>query len=389
MFSETVLFSREYGAMKGTMKAIFVGNTGFSLYHFRLPLMKELMREGWEVVAIAKDEGDFGQAFNEQGFHFISVPIDHKGQNPIKDLILTIALTNLYMTERPFLVHHFTIKPVIFGSLAAKCARVPTIVNTITGLGYTFEKPGLVHALAILLYRLALSGKPKVIFQNGDDLGLFARKGIGGGQRFLIRGSGVDSERIRPVPKAGGSRHVTFLLVGRMLWSKGVREFEQAAAIVKERFPDASFLMVGGHSGGGAEASPDAIPLEWLKELSRRGTVNWYGRVPFDEVLHLMDKADVIVLPSYREGLPRSLLDAAAKGKAIITTDTPGCREVVVNGFNGFLVPVKNSTKLAECMVRFIKEPELISKMGAKSRERVETIFDDQIVIQKTLQVYN
>lgn len=371
-------------------KAIFVANTGFALFNFRLPLMKHLSRQGWNVVAVANDEADFKIMFAREGFRFINIFIDHKGKNPIFDSLFALRLTQIYKQESPKIVHHFTIKPVIFGTLAARFANVPAIVNSIPGLGYVFGTGGLLKKLVIMLYKVSLSGRPKVIFQNSDDYRLFISKGIiKKNQGYVILGSGVNTKEIFPTFKERKNSNINFVLVSRMLWSKGVAEFVRVAEGVKKNFPETRFVMAGGPSGGGAKENPEAIPKKWLNAVNKREHVRWVGRVPFDEVMHLLDRFDVFVLPSYYpEDIPRCLLEAAAKGKPIIATNMPGCREVVEDGVNGFLVPAKDVNALEECMLEFIRMPHLIRKMGEESRRRAEDLFDEEKLFTETVEVY-
>lgn len=371
-------------------KILIVGNTGYSLYGFRLNLLRALCQAGWEVVAVAHDEADFASKLAAAGMRFLDIPFDHKGKNPLKDLVLIYRLVKLYRRERPAIVHHFTIKPVIFGTLAAKLAGVPKIVNTITGLGYTFQQGGWLQTLVKQLYKVSLAGRPQVIFQNHDDCRLFLEQRlVASRQAHVILGSGINTRELVPRPRAANRNgNLVFLLVGRMLWSKGIREYVEAAAKVKACHPECFFLMVGGHSGAGSAANPEAIPTAWLDRVRQEGVVHWLGAIPNTRVLELWDAADVAILPSYCEGLPKSLLEAAAKGKPLIATDTPGCREVVHHGLNGFLVPVKNSDELAAAMLRFIARPELLGPMGAVSRKMAEHLFDEHIVINKILAIY-
>jgi glycosyltransferase involved in cell wall biosynthesis len=371
-------------------KITFVANTGFALYNFRLPVMNYLKSKGFEVVAIAFNEADYDRKFMNIGIKFINVAMDHKGKNPLQDLRLITSLIRIYRRELPDIVHHFTIKPVIFGSIAAKIAGIPKIVNTITGLGYVFEKQGWLQAMSKNLYRIALSGRPWIIFQNYDDRNLFLHKKIvKSEQSCVILGSGIDTDTFKPAPKKRNHVAPMFLMVGRMLWSKGVSDFVEAARSVNKLRPDAKFIMVGGVSGGGAQGNPQAIPQEWIEQVNHEGIVKWEGRVPFSRVEDLMDQANVVVLPSYGEGLPRTLIEAAAKGKSIITTDVPGCREVVSHGLNGFLVPVKDVKALADSMLHLLSHPQLIDEMGISGRKRAVDLFDEKIVFEKTLKVYD
>ena len=372
-------------------RILYVANTGFALYHFRLPIMKHLLDKGWSVMAAANDEADFQAKFAESGIKFINVSIDHKGKNPIRDMALVAKLKALYVAESPDIIHHFTIKPVIFGSLAAKIAHVPAIVNTITGMGYSFKQGGFLKWLTLWLYRLALAGGPQVIFQNHDDYRFFIRNGIvkqANGR--VILGSGVDTEKIRSVESRRCNENLRFLMVSRMLWSKGVGDYVSAAEKIKTQFPETVFRMVGGASGGGAKGNPESVPDRWLQDVNSRGAVQWVGRVPFEEVMAFLDEADVFVAPSYYpEGVPRSLIEAAAKGKPIITTDTPGCREVVVDGVNGFLVSPRRPDMLVDSFSNFILNPGLVREMGAQSRNRAVDLFDEKKILNQTIRLYN
>lgn len=373
-------------------KAIFVSNTGFSLYNFRLSLMKHLSAIGWDITGIANDEDNFRALFEKENISFINLNIDHKGKNFIKDILFLLKLKKIYQAENPLLVHHFTIKPVIFGSLAARIAKVPSINNTITGLGYTFEKSGLLQEIVKMLYQFALNKNVQVIFQNHDDLDfLVSKKIIQAKQGHVVPGSGIDTETILPkghIIKKNESSLLSFVLVSRMLWSKGIREFVRAAEEVQSQYPNTKFVMAGGFSGGGSKSNPKAVPEKWLDEVNQRGIVNWVKRIPSEQVMKLLDDASVVVLPSYREGIPKALIEAAAKGKPIITTDSPGCRDVVKNGLNGFLVAPKNYEELRDSMIKFIKSPHLIQKMGRASRKIAAEKFDNKIIFKKILKIY-
>jgi glycosyltransferase involved in cell wall biosynthesis len=374
------------------IKAIFVSNTGFSLYNFRLSLMKHLSANGWHITGIANDEDDFESRFEKEKISFINLSIDHKGKNLFKDIVFLLKLVKLYKKQSPQLVHHFTIKPVIFGSLAARIAGVPSINNTITGLGYTFENDGVLNKIAIFLYKIALKNNVQVVFQNMDDFKCFVAKNlIQAKQGHVVFGSGVDTEAISPTANQvieNKSYPLRFVLISRMLWSKGIREFVQAAEAVKLQFPASQFIMAGGFSGGGAAGNPKAIPESWLNQVNQRGIVNWVNRIPHEEVMKLLDEASVVVLPSYREGIPKALIEAAAKGKPIITTDTPGCRDVVVNGLNGFLIAPNSAEELCHSMIKFIKAPHLIETMGNASRKIAIEKFDEKIVFNEMFKIY-
>lgn len=382
-----MVVKRGRGKMGG--KVLLVGNTSFSLLHYRLPLMRELIVRGMEVVAAANDEEGYGEKFRELGVRFVPLGIDHKGLNPFVDAMLLLRLAGLYWRERPRVVHHFTIKPVIYGSLAARMIGVPHIVNTVTGLGYALMKRGILRSLVVRMYRVSVSRRCGMIFQNRSDMEEFFRLGIGGVRRVVIEGSGVDTNELRPREGLEQRSGVRFAYIGRMLVSKGVLDFIDAARVVKQRYSQARFVMAGGSSGGGAKAARDAIACEWLESVNREGIVRWIGRVSFERVKDLLDWTDVVVLPSrYREGLSRCLIEAAAKGKAIIAANVPGCREVVVEGKNGYLVWPGDVDGLARRMISFVERPDLVRTMGCFSRKIAVERFDARKVVQETLCFY-
>ena len=364
-----------------------VGNTGFSLYHFRRHLVRGLLERGHSLVAIFQDEGGFAERFREMGVTPHCIRIDHKGMNPVADAHMAWTLWRLYRRLRPDVAHHFTIKPVLYGSMAAKLARVPVVANTITGLGYAFEQDNALQKVVRVLYRLALHGPPRVIFQNRDDMRLFVQRGLARpDQSRVILGSGVDTLALSPAPRPHARRRVIF--IGRMLWSKGVREFVEAAQSVKLSHPEVKFTMVGGYSGGGSASNPQAVPRQWIDQAVASGAVEWLGAMEHDQLMDLLDACDVCVLPSYREGLPMTLIEAAAKGKALIAADVPGCREAVRHGENGFLVPPRNAKALTDCLRGLLDDSGLVAAMGSASRRLAVETFDARAIIEQTLAVY-
>ena len=365
-------------------KIAYVANTDWYLYNFRLSLMKTMADRGWEVWAVAP-KSSYGEKLKEFGIRFHPLEMNRKGKNPFRDFGLFLRLFRLYRKERPDIVHHFTIKPVIYGSFAAKLVPNIFVVNAVTGLGYVFGKKGIMQRLVKGLYRLALRGNNYTVFQNEENLAYFVQEGLVPRKKaFLIKGSGVDIQKFSPGNnKNVSTQKVVFLMASRMLWDKGVREFVAAAEAVKARFPEAVFWLAGSVDIG----NPSAVSENWLKEKVESGVVIWWGHQ--DDIKSFIQKADVIVLPTfYPEGLPKVLLEGAAMEKPIITTDVPGCREIVEEGINGLLVPIRNVEKLAEAMAYMIENQDMRAEMGKRGREKVVRDFSDERVIHETLEVY-
>lgn len=351
---------------------LLVGALPLSLVNFRGPLLRALRDAGCEVhAAAAAIEADpaIADALRDMGVAAHSVPIARAGLNPIADLKALIALVRLMRRVRPAIVLGYTIKPVVWGMLAAWIARVPQRHAMITGLGYAFtgeatRKRGVVQRIARALYRAALSRAHGVFFQNPDDLALFRSLGLLSPATpvTIVNGSGVDLSHYTPQPLPGGS--MRFLMIARLLGDKGVREYAAAAAAVRCVHPGAAFHLVGG-----LDPNPDAIDAAEVEAWVARGDIVWHGAQA--DVRPFLADAHVFVLPSYREGTPRTVLEAMAAGRPIITTDAPGCRETVIDGDNGFLVPPRSADELAAAMLRFLAAPGLIDDMAARSLDRV------------------
>ncbi len=371
-------------------KIIIVGNTGFSLFNYRLSLMQKLVKSVGNLIAVANNEADYPEKFSKEGIKFISMPIDHKGMNPVKDILLILKLLIFYRREKPDVVHHFTIKPVIMGTLAAKLAGVKGIVNTITGLGYAFEKKNLLQKLVINLYRFTMKGNVQIIFQNKDNRDYFIKKGIcNSSQAHIVEGSGLNTDKYYPDKNFSfDNKKPVFFLATRMLWSKGIAEFVEMAQSIRAVYSNATFIMAGGASGGGAAANPQAIPIKWLEEVNNGSCVKWLGRISFGQVMELLKGSYAIVFPSYHEGLPRFLIEAGSLAKPLIAFDVPGCREVVQNGANGYLVKNKNGEELAKAVFKLLDDPKKAEIMGEKAREQTVRYYDDSEIYKKTLEVY-
>jgi glycosyltransferase involved in cell wall biosynthesis len=362
--------------VKGSIALI--ANTSWYLYNFRRGLVRALQQEGYAVVAIAPPD-EYSQKLTEIGARFLPLPMDNKGTNPIRDLRVALALRQLLGRERPQCVLTFTVKPNVFGSLAARSRHIPAIPN-ISGLGATFIKRNWVTAVVRMLYRGALRAAPTVFFQNPDDLQLFASGRLVDPLRArLLPGSGVDIQWFAPRARRSGGAF-RFLLLGRLLWDKGVGEFVEAAARVKQKFPRCEFVLMG---FVGID-NPSAIPVPTIREWQERGLVSYVE--PAADVREQLSQAHCVVLPSYREGTPRSLLEACSMAIPVITTDVPGCRQVVADGVTGYLVKVRDAADLADRIEQMVRLPETErAAMGLRGRQKMEREFDERLVIEEYL----
>lgn len=353
-------------------RLVLVGNQAFSLVNFRGPLIADLAARGVEVFALAPDYADETRAaVRGFGAEPVDLALARTGLNPLRDLATLVRLWRLLRRLRPDAVLGYAAKPVIYGLLAAWLAGVPRRFAMIEGLGYVFiegdGRPDLLRAAVSALYRLALRRATRVFFLNADDLADFRRWGLVGEDKALnIGGIGVDLKAWAPAPPV--TRPITFLLAARLLGDKGIREFAAAARLVRAAHPDARFVLLGG-----LDSNPRAIPEAEVEGWVREGLLEWPGHVP---VRPWLERASVFVLPSYREGVPRSTQEAMAMARPVITTDVPGCRDTVIEGGNGFLVPPRDADALAAAMRRFIDNPALIATMGARSRQLAEERFD-------------
>lgn len=347
-----------------------------SLIKFRGPLLRALVAKGLDVHVAAPDLADVPDIRTELeglGITLHEIGLKRTGTNPVADLATVAELWRLMRRIRADYVLGYTIKPVIYGSLAAWLAGVPNRFALVTGLGYAFTgeasgKRGLLRKLIQRLYRFGLSRSRKVFFQNPDDEALFRQLKLLPADipSCVVNGSGVDvaDYALAPLPEKP-----SFLLIARLLGDKGVREYAQAARKVKAQYPDAVFRLVGW-----IDDNPDAISQQELDEWVNSGTVEFLGKLA--DVRPAIADSNVYVLPSYREGTPRTVLEAMAMGRPVITTDAPGCRETVTDGDNGFLVPVKAVDELAAAMVKFLENPELVAGMGERSRLVAEQKYD-------------
>lgn len=356
------------------MKIVVIASTALSLVNFRGPLLRSIRALGHDVLCCAPDaESDILPQLGAIGARLAPISINRTGMNPIRDLRYLFSLRRILSVESPDVVFSYTIKPVIYGSLAARFARITRIFSMITGAGYAFLKEDMVQravgSLVRPLYQHALHSNDAVFFQNPDDLEQFHSLGLlqSRDQAVLVNGSGVDLDHFKPVPPPPGPP--VFLLIARFYREKGIREYVDAARVVKQRYPYTRFHLVGS-----IDSNPSAISSTELQAWKAEGVIEhtpWVG-----DVRPCLVAASVYVLPSYREGTPRTVLEAMATARPIITTDAPGCRETVVNGQNGFLVPVKDHQAIARAMEQFIVAPEMIESMGRNSRAIAQEKYD-------------
>lgn len=343
-----------------------------SLINFRGELIKTLIAAGHQVTALGPEAG-FESELAAIGAEYMQIPLQRTGTSPVKDAGTILALTEILRESKPDIVFSYAIKPVIYGSLAAWLAGVRNIYSMITGLGYLFTgqsaKQRLLYWLVHPLYRAALSKNRVVFFQNPDDLGLFKELKLvsPGGEQVIINGSGVDLSHFSYSPAP--TEPLSFLLMARLIWDKGIGEYVEAARRLKKRYPQVYFKLLGAY-----DSNPAAIKSTDVEKWQKEGTIQYLGETK--DVRPFLAEASVYVLPSYREGTPRSVLEAMSMGRPVITTDAPGCRETVQDGVNGFLVPVKDAVALAEAMERFILKPELIRDFGIRSRIIAEEKYD-------------
>lgn len=369
------------------MKIILFANTEWYLYNFRLPLARYLRDQGHEVVMLSPP-GPYVAELQAAGFRTITIPMKRRSLNPLSELPLLNHIRRLYTEERPDLVHHFTLKCVILGGLAARLAGIAACVNSVDGMGYVFTSTDLLaHLLrrpVCILLRLALNSRyNRLIVQNPDDQAFFQQANlIESGHIRLILGAGVDTQRFQPRlhPRPSGPFRV--LLAARLLWDKGVGEYAEAARLLRSEGVPVELRLAGAPDPG----NPASVPPDTLADWQRQGLLTLLGHV--DNMPALLAQTDLAVLPSYREGVPSSLLEAAACGLPLVASDVPGCRAIVQHGVNGLLVPPKDAQALAAAIRQLHNDPATCQQMGQAGRAKVLAEFDQRIVIERTQAVY-
>ena len=369
------------------MKTITLSaNTSWYLYNFRASTIRALGAAGYRVVCLSPPDA-YGPRLAELGGEWRALPMDNAGRNPLRDLALLLRLARHYAALRPVAAFHFTVKNNVYGTLAARALGVPA-VNNVSGLGTAFIRPGWVARVVRALYRVSQPLAWRVTCQNAEDLELLRARGLVPASRLaLLPGSGVDLQRFRPAllrPRAPGEP-LRLLYAGRMLADKGLVELVEAVGAVNQvGEPDGPMRCTLDLCGFAGADNVSAISEETLQEWGRRPGIRWLG--PSDAMHEVYAGADVVVLPSYREGLPRSLLEAGAMGLPAVATDVPGCRQVVRDGVNGFLCEARNAGSLRAALERMLAlTDEARERMGAAARARVEAEFDEQHVVRAAL----
>jgi glycosyltransferase involved in cell wall biosynthesis len=352
-------------------------NASWNIINFRRGLIAALKRAGYHVVALAPRD-EYSPRFAELGVEYHPIEIDKQGVSPVRDAMLLTRYHRALRRIRPVAYLGYTAKPNIYGSLAAHTLGIP-VVNNVAGLGTAFIKQGLLTRIVSGLYRLAFRRSATVFFQNRDDLEMFvAGRLVRPEQARLLPGSGINVSDFIPVERGaedGGA--FNFLLIARLLWDKGVREYAEAARLVRAEEPRARFQLLGFLDVPNRTAVARADVDGWVAE----GVIDFLGQS--DDVRPFIAAADCVVLPSYREGLPRVLLEGAAMARPLIATDVPGCRHVVEEGANGFLCTVRDSRSLADAMLKMIRlSPEQRAAMGASGRRKVEQEYDERIPVE-------
>ncbi|MFZ5806384.1 MAG: glycosyltransferase family 4 protein [Verrucomicrobiota bacterium] len=366
------------------MKILILSNDAFTLCRFRGHLVREMVSKNHRVLACCPPvDKKMIENVRQLGAEYVPMPMNRTGLNPFQDIIYFFRLIHFFYSQKPDILLSYTIKPVIYGSLAAWMTGIQKVFSLIPGLGYAFVggtmRQKMLAGMVERLYRKALKNNQAVFFQNPDDQNIFIQKKlISSRQAVLLCGSGIPLEEfafVRPY-----CTPCSFFLMGRMLADKGFREFIEAARRIKRAHPEIVFKLAGA-----TDENPSSISLAEIQGWVKEGVVEYTGFV--EDVRPLLQKTSVFVLPSYyREGVPRSILEALAMGRPIITTDMPGCRETVIHGDNGFLIPPKNIPALQHAMEQFITNPSLIESMGLKSRQLAEQKFNIHYINQSILQ---
>ena len=371
--------------MSDNKRILYVVNVDWFFISHRLVIAEEAKKNGFEVIVAAEDTGR-SQEIIDKGIQFINLSFSRSGTNPIKELITVLKFFKIYYNAKPDLIHHITLKPVIYGSIVAKLLSIKSVINAVSGLGYNFTQGriNLTSKIMLRLMKYGFGNKTCFIFQNKDDFNELSELGVLSPENniFLIKGSGVNLDEFYPTPFPSFDR-IKIVLPSRMLWDKGVREFFQAAGTLRANYYNKIQFVLVGMSDEGNKAG---ISVNLLTQWGDGDYFKWIGHR--DDVFEVYKNSHIVVLPSYREGMPKTLIEACAMGRAIITTDAIGCRECVDEGINGFKVPVKDPKGLAVAIEFLVNNPNKIIEMGIASRLKAENEFDINSVISTHLEIY-
>ncbi len=370
--------------MRDRPRLLYLITEDWYFWSHRVDLARAALKAGYEVI-VATRVTDHGEQISAEGFELAPLGLVRRSHNPFRELMAITELIRLYRRVKPDVVHHVAMKPILYGSLAAWCAGVPVVINAFAGLGYTFMDErnrllrwGMKTALKWVLYLR----RSTVVVQNHDDQNRLVEEGVvAASHTRIIAGSGIDLAVYSFQPPPVGMPVV--VLPARMLWDKGIREFVEAARHLKGNGVSARFILVGRRDDHNPAAIPESRLVEWVRE----GAVEWWGHR--DDMLTVYAAATLVVLPSYREGLPKVLLEAAACGKAIVATNVPGCREIVQDRFNGLLVAPRNSALLAAAIEELLFNPQMREVMGRRSRDRVMAEWSGPLIAEQVLSLYH
>jgi len=359
----------------------FVTEDWFVCSHW-LPLIAGATSMGLAVVVVTRTD-KHAEYIRQLGVRVIPFEISRRGSNIFRELGTVLKLFTIYRNEKPDIVHHVAMKPMLYGSLVARLSRVPHRINWVAGMGWLFvskqRRAKIIQVIVRKLLGMLLRGTT-VIVENQDDQKIISDLGVSSRDIHLVRGAGVDTSRYLPSPEPLGDKLV--VLPARMLWDKGVGEFVDAARQLKARGVPAKYVLVGAPD----TENPASVSEFQLKEWQMDGVIEWWGRC--EDMPSVYAQCHIVCLPSYREGLPKSLLEAASCALPIVTTNVPGCREVVQDGDNGYLVEPRNSLALADALAKLLSDPELRKQMGYRGRERVIDEFSQEIIVAKVLELY-
>ena len=371
----------------GKKVALFITGRDFNLYRSRLPVMRELRDRGWEVHAIAQLSDEFRPKLESEGFHLHGIAFDRSKVNIFSDLGSSRGINRVIKSTEPRIVHFFNPKPILLGGLFSKKKVGQTKVCTVTGAGY-LDSGGIKSLIIRTGYQIVLSRFDGISFENTHDRNMFSQSRLSRDvPNSVYISSGVDISRFnneRSEYKRSTSE-ISFLFASRLLWSKGIRELVEASKLLKLEYKGRFKILIAGEFEKGHKS---AVSESYIAEAQSEGLIEYIGKIQVDLMPEAIHTCDVVLLPSYREGFSKYLMEGASAGKALLATDIPGCREIVSHGDNGFLVPPRDAEKLYMAMVKFIKHPYTIDSFGAKSLKIAKNRFSTDVVVNNTLKFY-